>query len=137
GHVLKRQKVIQPLVVQKDLNGGMLENRFDLRTKNQPAARSRVIQRFNAETVTRQQEPALARIPNGKTKHPAQELDTLLTEILIQMDDHFRIACRPKSMSPAFQFLLKGQIVINLTVEDCGDAPIFVRDRLLSTIQID
>src|SRR5580700_5655871 len=53
------------------------------------------------------------------------------------MDDHFRVACRPKSVSPAFQFFLKGLIVINLSVEDSGDAPIFVRDRLLSTIQID
>src|SRR5437879_2906719 len=81
----------------------MLEHRLNLGPKNQPAAGLRVIQRFNSEAVTRQQEPPLALIPHGESKHPAQVLNALLTEFLIKMDDYFGIARSCQNMSPGFQ----------------------------------
>src|SRR5438093_7727078 len=115
----------------------MLENRLNLGPKNQPAAGLRVIQRFNSEAVTRQQEPPLALIPHGESKHPAQVLNALLTEFLIKMDDYFGIARSCKNMSPGFQLSYQQQVIINFAVEDSHDGPVFVADWLLPSIHID
>src|SRR5256885_1569556 len=115
----------------------MLENRLNLGPKNQPAAGLRVIQRFNSEAVTRQQEPPLALIPHGESKHPAQVLNALLTEFLIKMDDYFGIARSCQNMSPGFQLSSQQLVIINFAVEDSHDGPVFVADWLLPSIQID
>src|SRR5437016_1425759 len=115
----------------------MLENRFNLGAKNQPAAGLRVIQRFNSEAVTRQQELSIAFIPQGKSKHPAQMLNALLTELLIEMDDYFRVARGRQNMPPAFQLSSQQLVIINFAVEDSHDGPVFVADWLLPSIQID
>src|SRR5205814_3104077 len=115
----------------------MLENRLNLGPKNQPAAGLRVIQRFNSEAVTRQQELPLALIPHGESKHPAQVLNALLTEFLIKMDDDFGIARSCENMSPCFQLSSQQLVIINFAVEDSHDGPVFVADWLLPSTQID
>src|SRR2546429_3082978 len=115
----------------------MLEDRLDLRTKNQPSTGLRVIQRFDPKAVTRQQEPPLALIPHSESKHPAQVLNALFAELLIKMNDYFSVACGRKSMPPAFKLFSERLVVINFAVEDSHDSPVFVVYWLLSSIQID
>src|SRR6185295_14226771 len=63
--------------------------------------------------------------------------DIVFSEIFVQMDDTLGIRMRYKSMATLYQFFTELFVVINLPVENNGYRPIFVVDRLMSTIHVD
>src|ERR1700731_4803809 len=136
-NILQRKELAQTLGVQMNLRRGMLKNRFDLRPEDEPPARLREIQRLNSEPIASHEEPPAARVPYGKAKHPAQVLNAILAEILVQVDDYFRVARRCKCMTAAPELLPKFLEVVDLAVENSDDAPVFIADRLLAPAQVD
>src|SRR5262249_15142827 len=76
-------------------------------------------------------------IPDGKGEHAAQPIDAARSEILVKVDDRFRITGRLEDVATALQVAVEVLIVVNLAVEDDPDAPVLVRDRLEAIIEVD
>src|SRR5712691_7020548 len=101
-HVLKDRQRIRDVAKRKvsiecfyaDLAAKlrMLAQGFQLRTEDQYAARrDRVIQRFLAHAIARDEKLAFARIPDGEGKHAAQMVDTTCAVLFVSMDNRFGV----------------------------------------------
>src|SRR5262245_371312 len=95
------------------------------------------MQRLFADTVARQEEPALAPIPDREGEHPAEPFDALFAFVLVKMDDGFGVTARAQLVAPRDQQTAKFAVVVYFAVEDDPDRTVFVRDRLAPRGQID
>ena len=69
----------------------MREQRFDLGCEEQLIAALRVKQRANTETIARQKQRPLARVPDGECPLAVEPVHGVGAELLVQMQDDFRI----------------------------------------------
>src|SRR5437867_4070630 len=115
----------------------MLQNRFDLRAEDQSVPRGPVVQRLDADTIAGEEKFALAAVPDRESKHPAQFFHAAFALLLVEVNDSLGVAVSLKDMTLADQFLAQLAEVVDLSVEDDPDRPIFVGDRLVASYEID
>src|SRR6266487_4709301 len=63
--------------------------------------------------------------------------DTIITILLVGMNNCLCIAISSKVMSSLLEFFLKLTIIIDFTIEDDDDTPIFVENGLMAVSQVD
>ena len=76
-------------------------------------------------------------VPDSEREHPAQVIDQIGSIVLVQMDDHLRIRPRGEPMSARQQPLSQQLEVINLAIEDHPHRAIFIRQWLMTVVQVD
>src|SRR5690349_16038997 len=104
-------------MIQRSLNLIQDEKRLGLRSEGEHRRSGGIVQRLDPQAIARQQQGLRPAIPYGEGKHAVQSLDTTFTQILIQMDDHFRVAPRPKRMAIRQELLPDLLEVINLSIK--------------------
>src|SRR4051812_19541257 len=124
-------------MIQRSLNPIQDEKRLGLRSEGEHRWSDGIVQRLDPQAIARQQQGLRPAIPYGEGKHAVQSLDTTFTQILIQMDDHFRIAPGLKRMAIRQQFLSDLLKVIDLSIKCDPYALIFVAERLMAGRPID
>src|SRR5205085_9316702 len=105
--------------------------------EHETAAQVRVVERFDAETIARDQQPLLPPIPQRECEHPAQMKYEIRTKILIQVHDHLGIAPGGQLVAARQQLLLKRREVVNLAIEHDRYGAVLVGDRLPAVVNID
>jgi hypothetical protein len=78
-----------------------------------------VVQRLDAEAVSREQQPFA--VGDSESEHPAQVVDAAVPEFLVQMDDDLDIAVRGKPVAHGFQLSAQLAVVVDLPVDDRAD----------------
>src|SRR5712691_8060105 len=112
------------------------KDRFDLGAKDQSLSISVVIQRLLAKPITCCQETVAISVPNGEGEHAAQVLDTLITVLLIGVNDSLSITTCGKVMTMTLQFFPQLPVVIDFAIEDNHDALIFIKNGLMAASQV-
>ena len=74
---------------------------------------------------------------DGEAKHATQLLDAFRTFFLIQVDDGFGVAIGAEAVPLGYEVAPQFLIVVNLAVEDDPNGAILIRNRLVTSVQID
>src|SRR5438477_12838238 len=114
----------------------MAEGRLQLRSKYQERAICVVVQRLLTHSIPSYYERISLPIPDRKSKHPAQILDTILAILLIQMNEAFGIGSGIECVAFGEQILSDLLKIIDLTVQYDPDGLIFIVDRLVTSLEI-
>src|SRR4051794_40547067 len=69
-------------------------DRRQLRPEDQLSVSMGIEERLLAEAVTREQEPAAAAVPDREREHAFQGVDQVWTEVLVEVNERFRVAAR-------------------------------------------
>ena len=70
----------------------MLEQRLDLRGKEQRLGCCHEVQRLDTDPVSRQQQLPATTVPEREGEHAAQVVDAVETEVLVQVQDDLGVA---------------------------------------------
>ena len=95
------------------------------------------MQRFDSEPIPGQKQGFGIAVPQSKSKHAAEAGHALLTPGFPCMHDHFRVAARVEAMAQCLQLRYQLLIVVDLAIEDDGNASVFVEQRLLPRCNVD
>ena len=130
------EEVRQAARVNLPRNGGVGEDRLDLRTEDQPPMIVVVIERLLTDPVAREEQAVARLVPDGNGKHAIEAFQAIRPPFFIGMQDDFGVAVRAEHM--AFRLQLRTQIeeVVNLAVKDNAAGLILVPNRLLPAGQI-
>src|SRR5579859_548876 len=92
-----------------------------------------VIQRLDADAVAHKPQLPLVRIPKCNGKHAAKAMQAIYAPLLKSVQDDFRIGvvCLPAVASDALELSADLGVVVDLTVEDHLQRPVFVAHRLV------
>src|SRR5256885_15355509 len=115
----------------------MTEDGLQLRCKYQERAIHVVVQRLLTHSIPSYYERSSLPIPDCKSKHPTQILDTILAILLIRMNEDFGIGGGIDFMALGNQVLADRHIIIDLPVQYDPDDLIFIVDRLVTGLEID
>ena len=124
-------------MVQLAGDAGVLEQRFQFRSKYDVAAGLPNVQRFDTHTVARQHQPLPGFRPDGERKHAAKPFKAVCVPFEERPESHFRIALGPEPMAAGFQFAPKFAKVIDFAVIDNGGTAVFCGERLVTADQVD
>src|SRR5262249_15800738 len=113
------------------------KDRLDFRTKEQCPARLRIEERPHAQPVSPEEERPLLCVPDGDDKLAIESLEAAGSELLVQVQDDFRISVRREPMAACLQVPSQLDVIEHFAVEDDPQGPVFVGDRLLTGMQID
>src|SRR5438445_8947575 len=130
-------EIVDGCPIETTVDIAQLQNRLQLRSKNEAATEICVIQRFDAESIARKEKLSSLRVPDCKCEHSAQLLHEIGTEILIEVNDHFGVRARGEFVAAVDQLLPKRLEVVNLAVEDDPHGSVFIRNGLMTGMQID
>ena len=131
GHRTRPEVAIDRLGVEVTRHEARGKQRPHLRPEQQPSMLGPVVQRLDAEPVSRQQAFALALVPDRQRKHPAQLLDAGFAACLVGSKNHFSVALGHEL--DAFQLERPAQFakVVDLAAEDDGQAAVWRGHRLM------
>src|SRR5215813_14580482 len=102
-----------------------------LRREQQFAIKDAPVKRFFAEAVAGNKQTPAVMIPKREREHPVEVLDHFPAILLVKMRENFGVRSAAKGVPALFQIGAQFAIVVDLSVEDDGDAVIFVESRLL------
>src|SRR2546430_1532752 len=90
--------------------------RLELARERETASVDAVVERFDAEAISRAEElPPLA-IPQGKGPHPIEPFDAVLPPMLVRCENHLGIGPRSKAMSVGPELAPELEVVVDLSV---------------------
>src|SRR5207237_4951209 len=73
-------------------------------------------QRLDPETIARDEQLTLLRIPNREREHPPKTVEASLAPLFVRVHDRFRIAMRAKRVAFRFELATKLRKVVKLAV---------------------
>ncbi len=112
------------------------KDRFDFGTKDQLLTIPIVIQRFLAEAIACSQEFLSFSVPKGERKHATKMQHTIISIFFVRVNDDLGVAIGGKAVTKVLQLFLKLAIVVYFPIEDDKNTPIFVKNGLMSTPEV-
>src|SRR5260370_41988512 len=99
------------------LDCGRFEQSLDLRAKVKRAIIGvSVVKRLYSQAIASDKQLLAPLIPDGKSKHAAQVVNTTLTVLFVEMQDCFRIAVCLVNVTQSLKLFAKISVVVDLTV---------------------
>jgi len=96
----------------------------------QRCAVQRVIQRLDAETVARQEQRALAQVPDGEGEHAVEVRHAVFAPSMIGLEDHLAVAVGEEVIPHLLQFFAQLAVVVEGAVEYQRQMQRLVQHRL-------
>ena len=116
----------------------MFEERLDFAAKEEGIAFFVVIKRLNTKNISGAEQFFLFFVPDDKSIHTAQLVQqTSTAELLISVQQHFRVGFSRKDMAFFDQFSTNRLVVIDFAVEHQHHRFIFIKNRLAAAGQVD
>src|SRR4051794_39943051 len=115
----------------------MSQQNFRLRSEEQRVVEYAPVKGLLSEEIARDQQTASAAIPQSEGKHAVELADHSVAVFFIQVRQDFGVGSAAKCVSTFFELRAQLAVVVDLAVEDYGDAPVFVEDRLFTRDEID
>ena len=122
--------------IDRAADPGVLEQRLDLRPKNQRLAVAPIVKRLLARAVARQKQALGAVVPQGDGEHPVQFAQAVRALLLVQVDDGFAVGMGLEMVAAVQQPLAQLAVIINFAVENQGDVAGFVGERLVAGFKV-
>src|SRR4030081_1523917 len=87
--------------------------------------------------VARHEQRTVKIVPDGKCKDTVEAFDTCSAPLFVSVEDDLCIASRLEGVPGFEQLFSQLDVVINLSIEDDLEGPIFVRDGLTAPCNVD
>ena len=110
------ERLGENLRIEGAIDPGQGEESFEFGREGEGAGVKAVMQRLDAKTVARQEQPTLLGIPDGKRPHAIEAQLALLSPLRIGGEDDLAVAVRDETVAEAAQLLAQLEIVVDLTV---------------------
>src|SRR5271170_170479 len=104
GHVIESEVMVEGAEIEMARNFGVDENRFYFRTEIEVVADATDIQRFDADAVADENQPALFFVPECSSKHATQTGETLRIPFEESLQNNFGVTLRAEGMTETLQF---------------------------------
>ena len=134
---VEREERLERVQVDFTRHLGLAQQRLQLGRERQRAAGDAVVERLDPEAVAREEQALLEPVPQRDREHAPQVLDERRPPLLVQMDQHLRVALRGEPVSRALEPLAQLAVVVDLAVLHDLDAAVLVADRLVRALQVD
>src|SRR5271166_4371451 len=113
------------------------EDCLDFRSEKKGLSVPTIVERLDAQPVSRCEDGALAAIPDHEGEHAAEMLYTVVPIFLIEMNDRFGVAARAVVMTLRFKLSSELGVVVNFPIEDDPNIAVLVRNWLMTRLDID
>ncbi len=101
--------------------------------EEEPVALLRIVERFDAEGVAREEAALLALVPECEREHAAQWLHAIRAVLFVEPEDHLRVAARVEDHALALEIGSQFGEVVDLPVENNGEPPVGGGHRLVAS----
>ena len=141
--MLQRQVVDQGSAVQRPGAGGVGEERLDLGSEGdeRPVGGQPVVERLDAERITRENQAVARLVVDGQREHPAQGPEQLrdrrMAAGLVQPQNRLGVAACPRRHALEQRALRKLAGVVDLAVVDDAEAPVRRPHRLMPSLPVE
>src|SRR5262249_14703994 len=106
--IFQAQIMIKSSKIRFAGDGGMLQNRFNVRGEKQTRASHREIERFDARPVPRKQKPPARNIPKRDRKHSVEFIEELIAVLFVEVNKDLCVRMiGPEAVTLRFQFRLQ------------------------------
>ena len=137
GDRVEREVRLERVGVELAAKAWHRAQRLELGCEAQQPARRAPVQRLDAEAVAREQQPALARVPDGEGEHPAQVLEHALAALLVEVDEDLGVAAGGEAVAGALEIVPQRRVVEDLAVLHDVHGAVLGRDRLAAAGEVD
>jgi hypothetical protein len=134
-YVLERQIIVDRFGISLSLDLGVPEKSLDLRGEQQAVMANVVVQRLDAEVVTRREQAPVPPIVQQEGKHAVQSANALGAVLGVQPQDHLGIGGRPERVPLGAKLVPKLHVIVDLTIKHNGEAVDL--HRLMAGSQVD
>src|SRR6185369_17571514 len=104
----------QGLEIERWLHRRMGQQHLRLRCKQQRVIEDAPVQRLFAETVTSDEQTAVAAVPQSKREHAVEFANHAIAVLLVKVRQHFRVRSAAKRMSTFLESRAQLAIVVEL-----------------------
>ena len=112
------------------------EQALKLGTEQQPAAGLSIVQRLYAQAISRQENAFFAKVGNGEGKHAVEMLEHVDAHLVVEMDEHFRIAIGAEAMPFGLQLTPQLSVIIDFAIEGDDGRAIGAHHGLIAIFEI-
>jgi len=117
---------------------GIFEERLQFGAEHDATIRERgVVERFDAEPIAREQQPAVRGVPDREREHAAKPVDAALAPLLVAVNDDLGVRACLEPVTARDEVRANLREVVNLAVEDRPHRAVFVRQWLIAGREID
>ncbi len=95
-----------------------------------------IVERLDTEGIACQQQSLLAGIPDSESKDAVETRDTVITPLLVSMNNDLRVGLCREDVSLGLQLAAQLWKVIDLAIEHHPDHSVFAWDWLMATLDI-
>src|SRR5580704_15098961 len=119
---------MESFFVDLRVNPRNLQQGFDFGRKGKTASLLHVVERFYSEMITchKQSGPAGAQVANAEREHTVQAFNAVRAFLLVEVNNHFRVGLRHKSMTLHLQLMAQLGKIVDLAVVGDPDSSVFV-----------
>ncbi len=134
----EQQESLQDGEILAPRDGGVLQDRLDLRREDHAGAALRVVQRLDAQAVARQEQLLVRRVPQREGEHAGEVGDHLLAPLLVTAQDHLGVGVIGRESVPlGLQLGAELGRVVDLAVVDECQATVVRVDGLVAAVDVD
>ena len=90
------------------------------------------VEGFDTQAIARGEEQALPRVPHGECEHTVEPVEAFLAELLVEVEQDFRIRAGDQPVTRASELLSQLDVVVDLPVEDDPQRAVVVGHRLVT-----
>src|SRR5262245_4913186 len=93
--------------IERSLDFSQLQDWLQLGGKQQLAVPLVVVERLDPQAIAGKQNPPPAGIPDREGEHPPQAIDAARSDVLVEMNDRFRVAGSLERVAAALEIASK------------------------------
>ena len=133
GHIAQCEVFLDSQRIHVAPQTPVRQNGLELGAEQQGAViEKRVVQGFDAQSVTRHEEGLLLAVPQGEGEHAAKALDAVDSPRFPGVHDDLGVALGVKHVAQRLQFRNELLVVVDFAIKDHHDRAVFVEQRLLA-----
>src|SRR5439155_26558764 len=113
------------------------EERLRLGGEVERVAPARIVERLDAEAITRREDEAVPLVPEHEGELTAQVAEAVGALLLVEVEKYLAVGARTQAVAAHDELALVASVVVELTVHDDVELLILVGDRLVAGGEVD
>jgi hypothetical protein len=129
------EETVDRVIIRHRPNAGKRQQCLDLQGENEIAALACPVEGLDPEPVAGTEQPRLSTVPDREGIHPFEMRQAILAPFPVELEEHFRVRPRGKSVTARLKLDPELQVIVYLAVEDDPGAAVPHRHRLESALR--
>ena len=113
------------------------EQGLDLGGEREAASGRRVVERFHAGAVAREDQAAPPQVEDREREHAFEAGEEAVALLLVEVGEHFGVAARAEPVAELLELTPQRDVVVDLAVEQRQHGRVLVGGRLIAAVEVD